>query len=272
MSFFSAAVELGTSDTDVFEMGAGLNGAGVLMLSNRNGSSRTVSIKFYKQSIATTITLQSAFPIAANTMTKIAVPLSLEPGDKIIMSCSNASSVSVQATITASTAQPIAQGFTPRGEYDSGTTYAKNDLVRVDADKTTYLSMQNANEGNTPSSSPTYWMAFQRDRGIPAPVTLSDVSTPALDAEDGDVFTLTATQNPTIGVPSNPSAGQKIIIAFTASGANRTLALNAGTGGFRFGTDVTALSQTTQDKTDYVGCVYNATANKWDVIAYTKGL
>lgn len=100
---------------------------------------------------------------------------------------------------------------------------------------------------------------------------LTDGATPALDASLASTYTLTSTTNPTIGVPSNPIAGQKIVIAFTASGANRTLALNTGTGGFRYGTDVTALTETVSGKTDYVGAIYNSTANKWDVVAYAKG-
>jgi hypothetical protein len=100
---------------------------------------------------------------------------------------------------------------------------------------------------------------------------LSDGATPALDASLGNVFTLTAAGNRTIAIPTNPTTGQKIIIAHTASGADRTLALNTGTGGFRFGTTITALTATTSGLTDYIGAIYNSTANKWDVVAYSKG-
>lgn len=102
-------------------------------------------------------------------------------------------------------------------------------------------------------------------------VALSDGATPALDASLGNTFTLTAAGNRTIAVPSNPTAGQKIVIAHTASGSDRTLALNSGAGGFRFGTDVTALTATTSGLTDYIGAIYNSSASKWDVVSYTKG-
>lgn len=104
-----------------------------------------------------------------------------------------------------------------------------------------------------------------------APVTLTDGATPALDASLGRTFKLTAAGDRTIAVPTNPSADQKIIIEHVASGADRTLALNSGTGGFRFGSDITGLTITASGKTDYIGCRYNSTANKWDVIAYVKG-
>lgn len=100
---------------------------------------------------------------------------------------------------------------------------------------------------------------------------LSDVAAPALDAALGNVFTLAATGNRTIGVPSNATNGQKIVIRHLASGGARTLALNSGAGGFRFGTDITALSETASGKTDYIGCVYSSIDSFWDVVAYSKG-
>lgn len=104
-----------------------------------------------------------------------------------------------------------------------------------------------------------------------ATVTLTDGATPALDASLGTVFRLAAGGDRTIGVPTNPTAGQKIVIQHYASGAARTLALNSGAGGFRFGSDITALSQTASGKTDYIGAIYNDTDSKWDVVAFTKG-
>jgi hypothetical protein len=101
--------------------------------------------------------------------------------------------------------------------------------------------------------------------------TLTDGATPALDASLGNTFLLTASGDRTIAVPTNPTSGQKITIAHKASGANRTLALNTGTGGFRFGTDITALTITTSGLTDYIGAIYNAADNKWDVVSYVKG-
>jgi hypothetical protein len=104
-----------------------------------------------------------------------------------------------------------------------------------------------------------------------AVITLTDGATPALNAIQGNVFELTALGDRTIAVPSNPTAGQRITIRHIASGADRTLALNTGTGGFRFGTTITGLTLTTSGTTDYIDCIYNSTANKWDVVSYVKG-
>lgn len=106
---------------------------------------------------------------------------------------------------------------------------------------------------------------------IPVAVTLTDGATPALDASLGDVFRLTAAGNRTIAVPTNPSDGQRIEIQHYASGADRTLSLNTGTGGFRFGTDITGLTATTSGKWDKIGAEYVLADNKWDVIGYSKG-
>lgn len=102
-------------------------------------------------------------------------------------------------------------------------------------------------------------------------VTLSDGATPALDASLGNQFRLSAGGNRTIAVPSNPTEGQKITIVHFASGAARTLALNTGAGGFRFGTDITGLTETGSGLTDYIGAIYNSTDSKWDVVSYVKG-
>jgi hypothetical protein len=104
-----------------------------------------------------------------------------------------------------------------------------------------------------------------------AVIALTDEATPALDASLGSTFTLSATGNRTIAVPTNPTDGQRIVIVHYASGGARTLALNSGTGGFLFGTDITTLTETTSGKRDLIGCIYNTTLNKWCVVAYAKG-
>lgn len=102
-------------------------------------------------------------------------------------------------------------------------------------------------------------------------VTLTDGATPSLDAALGTIFYLAAGGDRTIAIPSNPSKGQKIIIRHFASGGARTLALNTGSGGFRFGTDITALTATSSGLMDYIGAIWNEVDSFWDVVAVTKG-
>lgn len=103
-------------------------------------------------------------------------------------------------------------------------------------------------------------------------VALVDGASVAIDASLGNRFTLTATDNRTIAVPTNPTAGQAIVILHTASGADRTLSLTTGSAGaFRFGTDIPDLTATASGQTDYIGCIYNSGASRWDVVGYVKG-
>ena len=106
-------------------------------------------------------------------------------------------------------------------------------------------------------------------------IVLTDAAAVALDASLGDVFRLTAAGDRIISAPTNkPAAGsaQKIVIRHLASGANRTLTLATGTAGaFRFGSDVPSLTITASGTTDYIGSIYNPVADRWDVVAYTKG-
>lgn len=101
--------------------------------------------------------------------------------------------------------------------------------------------------------------------------TLTDGATPALDASLGNTFLLTAAGDRTIAVPTNATSGQRITIVHKASGGARTLALNTGAGGFRFGTTITALTATGSGLTDYIECIYNLADTKWDVINVIKG-
>lgn len=102
-------------------------------------------------------------------------------------------------------------------------------------------------------------------------VPLTDVAEVTLDASGGNIFTLDATQDSLIDAPTNPVDGQKILIRYTATDFDRTLSLDTGTGGFRFGSDITALTTTSAGTSDYIACVYNLAVNTWDVIQYVKG-
>lgn len=100
--------------------------------------------------------------------------------------------------------------------------------------------------------------------------TLTDAATILVDAALGNVFTVTLGGNRTLGNPSNPTNGQRIIFRIRQDGTgSRTLALGSD---YRLGTDITSTTlTTTAAKTDYLGVMYNSTDSKWDVIAFVKG-
>ena len=114
--------------------------------------------------------------------------------------------------------------------------------------------------------------------GIPVPfvltpVNLTDAPTVATDASLGNGFRVTLGGNRTLGAPTNPSDGQMVIWEIRQDGVgNRTLALASGAGAFAFGTSLTSITlSTAPGKVDLIGCRYNATNNRWWVIAFQGG-
>lgn len=104
--------------------------------------------------------------------------------------------------------------------------------------------------------------------------TMADASTTTFDAQSGrtDIARLAATGSRTVLPPTNPVDGQRVIIEHTASTAAFTLTLSStATGGFRFGTDITALSATATGTTDEILVIYNTSSGYWRVAAVTKG-
>ena len=171
------------------------------------------------------------------------------------------------------TSADVALGnVTNAAQVQLSTIDAKGDLLVGTADNTiTRLPIAADGLVLAASSSQASGMRWHANPTAAA-VTLTDTATVPLDASIGKLFRLTATGNRTIDIPTNPSTGRGIIIAHTASGADRTLTLTTGSSGaFQFGTDITALTATTSGTTDYIGCIYNATNSRWHVISYVKG-
>lgn len=96
--------------------------------------------------------------------------------------------------------------------------------------------------------------------------TTVDLSTIA----HGGIARITLTGNITIQL-SNGTDGKKFVLELIQDGTgSRTVSLS-GTY-FRFGTDITSFTATTTaSKMDRVGCIYNTTATKADVVATLKG-
>jgi len=102
------------------------------------------------------------------------------------------------------------------------------------------------------------------------PSVLTDAATIATDASLGNHFRVTLGGNRTLGNPTNPTDGQKIMweIIQDATGS-RLLALDTA---FALGADISSITlTTTAGKRDFLGAVYNAGAGKWYVIAFVKG-
>lgn len=102
------------------------------------------------------------------------------------------------------------------------------------------------------------------------PVTLTDASTIATDASLSNHFRVTLGGNRTLGNPTNPTDGQRVVWELIQDGTgSRTITLSSA---FALGTDITAVTLTTTlNKRDFLGAIYNTTAAKWYVVAFAKG-
>jgi hypothetical protein len=103
------------------------------------------------------------------------------------------------------------------------------------------------------------------------PVALTDAATIATNARDGNLFRVTIGADRTLGAPTNPADGQVCTWFVKASGADRTLTLASGAGGFRFCTDITGLTATLSGKIDRIVAEYVLADDRWDVVGYIKG-
>lgn len=103
-----------------------------------------------------------------------------------------------------------------------------------------------------------------------AVVSLTDATTIAVDASLGNHFRVTLAGNRTLGAPTNPVDGQKIIfeIIQDATGT-RTLTYASG---YVFSTDIpTPILSTAANKRDFLGFVYNSTTAVWCCLAVVRG-
>lgn len=104
-------------------------------------------------------------------------------------------------------------------------------------------------------------------KAVVNPIVSSTASTATLtvDADSTDFAVITAqAEGLTIAAPTGtPVQGQKLIIRLKDDGSARSIAFNA----IFTAIGVTLPTTTTVSKKLYIGCIYNDTDSKWDVIA-----
>ncbi len=104
---------------------------------------------------------------------------------------------------------------------------------------------------------------------IPGASTPAGTGTVTPVATATSLFTFTVSGALTINGPSSPTDGQKIMLR-VINDASHSVTLATGSGNFRFGTDITAYTNTVS-LTDYIGAVYNSAATRWDVVSLVQG-
>lgn len=113
-------------------------------------------------------------------------------------------------------------------------------------------------------------LALNPTTALKAPVALSDAATVATNASLGNHFRVTLGGNRTLGNPTSSTDGQYSVweIIQDATG-NRTLTLDTK---FSLGSDIFAVVlSTVANKRDFLGAIYNSTADKWYITAFVRG-
>lgn len=104
----------------------------------------------------------------------------------------------------------------------------------------------------------------------PTVVALADAATIAVDASLGNDFRATIDGNRTVGVPANPTDGQKITLQVTQGAAGSFTLSWSSAFEFSAGLPQPTLS-TTAGLTDLLGFIYNASKAKWLLVAFVGG-
>ena len=150
-------------------------------------------------------------------------------------------------------------------------TLAESQVTNLTTDLAAKESTANkgAASGYAPLNSSSKVPVANLPLAIP-PVTLTDAATIATDASQSNHFRVTLGGNRTLGNPTNPTDGQKVIWELIQDGSgSRTITLDTN---FALGSDISSVTlTTTASKRDFLGAVYNSTAGKWYVIALVKG-
>lgn len=155
MAFLEKAVELGVTDTELYQCPALMSGsAHGLVFSNVSGSSQTIVLKLYSQTTGLAVTVTgSGQQVAANSQFTWPKPINMQAGDRIIASCGTGASVVAVVSIFIDTSSTLVTGVTPLGEWVSTTTYQPASIVSYNA--TSYMAM-NTNVNSAPPSA--NWM------------------------------------------------------------------------------------------------------------------
>lgn len=101
-------------------------------------------------------------------------------------------------------------------------------------------------------------------------VVLTDAATIAVDLSKGNYFKVTLTDNRTLGNPTGARDGERIVFEIIQDGTGgRTLAFDTK---YAFGFTLDSITLSTgANKRDFIGCIYNATTDKFYVVAFQDG-
>jgi hypothetical protein len=158
MALKGKPIAIGTSDTTIYTcpstIEASVHG---LVFANNTGSAVTITLKIYIQSLGTTTTVGTGISVGANTTYTWPKPINVNAGDYIQAAASTGSALVCFYSVYEGSAAAAAVGFTPRGAWGSGSTYAVNDVVSLSG--SSYLAIQ-ASTNQNPATQTAYWLVL----------------------------------------------------------------------------------------------------------------
>lgn len=158
MALKGKPIAIGTTDTTIYTCPASTE-ASVhgLVFANNTGSSATITLKVYINSLGTTTTVATGITVAANSTYTWPKPIDVNASDNIQAAASTGSAIVCLYSVYEGSAPAVAVGFTPRGTWSSVATYAINDVVAYNG--SSYLAML-AGTNQQPDTATTYWMVL----------------------------------------------------------------------------------------------------------------
>lgn len=137
---------------------------------------------------------------------------------------------------------------------------------------TSWLSLTGTGNGYTGSAGATGSLGYTGSSFVVRPSTNITVTSPLVwNSNNYDTYTYSAlANNLTINADSgSPINGQKMLFRIKDNGSSRNLTWTTGTTNSFREVGIALPTTTTVSKVTYVGCVYNSTDSRWDVIATT---
>ena len=214
MALKGKPISIGATDTTIYTcpstIEASVHG---LVFANNTGSAVTITLKVYIQSLGTTTTVATGISVAANSTYTWPKPIDVNAGDYIQAVASTGSAIVCLYSVYEGSAAAAAVGFTPRGAWSSGSTYATNDVVSY-TNGSSYLAIQ-ASTNQNPSTQTAYWLllASKGDTGtgdVSGPASSVDSELALFNSTTGKLIkraSLTGLVKATSGVASAATAG-----------------------------------------------------------------
>jgi hypothetical protein len=224
MALKGKPIAIGTSDTTIYScpstIEASVHG---LVFANNTGSAVTITLKIYIQSLGTTTTVGTGISVPANSTYTWPKPINVNAGDYIQAAASTGSALVCFYSVYEGSAAAAAVGFTPRGAWGSGSTYAVNDVVSLSG--SSYLAIQ-ASTNQNPSTQTAYWLvlAAKGDTGsgdVSGPASSVDSELALFNSTTGKLIkraSLTGLVKATSGVASAATAGTDYVAPSGALG------------------------------------------------------